>query len=183
MPYSKISKKNHERGFTVIELLVVIVILAILGAISVGPMLRWRANAQVESNAGIISSDLERAKVEAIRSSRNVSITFPTGHANYDYYCYIDINGNRKFEPASGDKLLFGRQHNTLLNLNLVLTNSSGTLPKLDEEAGFTFTPRGFLSRTGMGKIAISSTNAAADVESEININRIGNISTTTTRK
>lgn len=182
MPCSKLSKKNNNAsGFTVIELMVVIAIIAILGLVSMGPMLRWRANSQVESNTNQIMSDLERAKVEAIRRSRNVSLTFPT-NATTDYHCYIDVNGNRSFD-ASEDVILFSRSNGTLFNLNLTVSNSSGTLTNAGSiERGFTFTPRGFLFRTNTGEIVITNTNNAANLRSTININPIGNITRTAVR-
>lgn len=174
MPFGKlINKHKNNNGFTVIELLIVIAIIAILGTVSMGPMLRWRANAKVESNTNNIMADLERAKVEAIRRSRNITIIFPAINppgSTGGYSCFLDVNGNGSFDSAD-DKILFERVTNELFELNLVIKDDSSVTNY------FTFTPRGFLNGTRSGEITITYPNSTASLERQININRIGNIS------
>lgn len=175
MPYSKLSaRRKQNKGFTVIELLIIIAIIAILGLISVGPMLRWRANSFIETAANNLMSDFERAKIEAVRYGRNVSIIFSAD--NDTYQCFIDLNNNGVFN--TGEQLLFGRTGtNSATNrVNATITNGSNNLK------GIIFTPRGFVSGTNSVTIVITGLNNHSNLTRTITVNRIGNVSSTASR-
>lgn len=171
MPYSKlIEKRNSRKGFTVIELLIVMAIIAILGLVSIGPMLRWRANSFVETAANNLMSDFERAKIEAVRSGRNVTIAF-TGTNLTTYNCFIDVNNNG---VVDGNEMLFFRRDPEDGAGRVVTTMTGGTSGNR-----VIFTPRGFLSSANNAVITITGTSKQSNLTRTITVNRIGNVSST----
>ena len=74
--------RQKTRGFTLIEILLVIVILAIAGVTTI-PMLSSGASMQIRSAANMIAADLEYAKSMAISRGQDYSVVFLTGSDNY----------------------------------------------------------------------------------------------------
>ena len=62
------------KGFTLIELIVVICVIAIITSISMPPLLRWRTDANLRGAASNLAGDLEMAKVRAIRENAYVAV-------------------------------------------------------------------------------------------------------------
>lgn len=67
-------KKNA--GFTIIELLTVIAIIAIISAITIPNMIAWRTNQQLNSMAREVLSMINGARIAAIKNNATVTITF-----------------------------------------------------------------------------------------------------------
>lgn len=67
---------NGYKGFSLVELLVVISIMGIMMAISVPGLLEWRRNAQFKEAAQLAASTLRRARGQAINLNQNVNVTF-----------------------------------------------------------------------------------------------------------
>jgi prepilin-type N-terminal cleavage/methylation domain-containing protein len=76
--------RERESGFSLIELLVIIVIIAILAAIAIPAFSGWLPNYRLRQAARDVYSNLQRAKVNAIKS-------------NTEWRVYFDIPGDRYF--------------------------------------------------------------------------------------
>ena len=76
--------RKRESGFSLIELLVIIVIIAILAAIAIPGFSAWLPNYRLRQAARDVYSNLQRAKVNAIKS-------------NSEWRGYFDIPGDRYF--------------------------------------------------------------------------------------
>jgi prepilin-type N-terminal cleavage/methylation domain-containing protein len=78
----EIGAKNYNRGFTVVELLVVLMILVIVAMVAI-PMAGSAAGVQVRSAANMIAADLEYAKSMAIARAQNFSVVFDSSQESY----------------------------------------------------------------------------------------------------
>lgn len=69
------------RGFTLIEILVVLAILGIVLALGFSGYTRWARNVEVRAAAAQLSADLNRVRTTAQRSSANSSLRFDSAQA------------------------------------------------------------------------------------------------------
>ena len=73
---------RRNKGFTLIESMMVIAILAILAAVALPSMREAQANARVKSVAGDIAAAMAEARAQAAGRQRSVSVTANTGGWN-----------------------------------------------------------------------------------------------------
>jgi type IV fimbrial biogenesis protein FimT len=66
----------HARGFTLIELLIAFVLLALLVRLGLPSFSLWIGNAKVRAGAESLQAGIRLAQAEAVRSSRQVVLTF-----------------------------------------------------------------------------------------------------------
>jgi len=77
-----VSVRDKSSGFTVVELLIVVVIIAIAALLTV-PMITSAAGIQVRSAANMVAADLEYAKSMAISRGQNFSAVFDKVSESY----------------------------------------------------------------------------------------------------
>jgi type IV fimbrial biogenesis protein FimT len=75
--------KNGNKGLTLVEVIIVIVIIGILAALSVPAIKSWLPNQQLRSAANELYSNLQWAKLNAIRKNETWSITFDAANLQY----------------------------------------------------------------------------------------------------
>lgn len=75
------SRWSH-RGFTPIELMVVLVMIGVLLATLMPSMTEWMRNLQVRSAAESLSTGLQKARAEAVRRNQNVYFSLVTNPTN-----------------------------------------------------------------------------------------------------
>ena len=75
----------RNKGFTLIELVVAIAIVAIVVAIAIPGWLSWRDGVKVRGAASSLKADFERAKLRAVRENGNVCVLF-TGNTTYQVF-------------------------------------------------------------------------------------------------
>ena len=63
-------------GFSIFELLIVIAVVAVVSAIVTPNIISWQNNARLRGAAGNLKSDMEMAKVQAIKVNNKVAIKF-----------------------------------------------------------------------------------------------------------
>ena len=84
-------RKNS--GFSLIELVIVIAVIAIIASFAVPSFISWRNKAQLGQAARDLYGNFQKAKMEAARSNRNCAVSFnniTVDGQTYDYVVYID---------------------------------------------------------------------------------------------
>jgi len=82
---------NHcTRGFTLIELITIIVIVSILLAVGIPAFVNWRPDMNLRSAIRNIKSDVELAKSTAIRNNISCALVFDTSTDPDSYTVFIE---------------------------------------------------------------------------------------------
>jgi len=87
---------NTDRpdGFTLIEVLVTMVIIAIAAGLTAPALIAMAPNMALKSMAQELYSDIQKAKVKAIKENRSVSITFAGGgYSIWEPFNDVDNDG------------------------------------------------------------------------------------------
>ncbi len=97
---------NHMKGFTIVEMMITLAIIAIAAGIATPNVLLWVANARLDGAARNVLFNFQSAKMEAAKRSTYCTVTFnqPVGGTTYDYVVYIDAD--RDLEYDSGEKIV-----------------------------------------------------------------------------
>lgn len=165
--------KNHQ-GFTLIELMVAIAIVAIVTSIAIPAYLSWKPRTEIRSAVAQVQSDLNQAKMRATETRRQCRVVFSTNG-------YQIFDGNRIMNSNQwGNVDLNG----VFTNLNPVITRDFRDFPRVTIRTGagaaiavgaeptITFSPRGTAIN---GSIQLSHPDAtgatiAVNITSRINI-------------
>lgn len=107
--------RKKESGFSLIELLVIIVIIAILAAIAIPGFSAWLPNYRLRQAARDVYSNLQRAKVGAIKTNQNWGVFFDQANEKYELY-------------SLGADGLWGGGDDTLQNITVNLSDYEGVV-------------------------------------------------------
>ena len=84
--WQEIKSMRKNSGFTLMELIIVIVVLVILAAISVPIFLSWLPEYRLRSAADDLYAHLQHAKMQAIRNNNNWAVQFVESSNSYTIY-------------------------------------------------------------------------------------------------
>ncbi len=71
--------QKHSRGFTLLELMLVMAIVAILAGVALPSMSSFITTGRISGAADVIKNEFEWARTEAVKDNDTIKITFITG--------------------------------------------------------------------------------------------------------
>ena len=100
MRYDGMRTKKRELGFTMIELVIAVAVLAVMAAIAIPGFSTWLPDYRLKSAARDVYSNMQLAKMGAVRENTTRRIVFATGAGSYSIWS-PGANGN--WDGYAGD--------------------------------------------------------------------------------
>ena len=92
---------KHKAGFTFIELMTIVIILAVLASIAIPAFSVWLPNYKLRGAARDLYSNLQMAKLGAVKQNKQWAVVFNQGTDRY-YVCSDDGGDGWDGPPAMG---------------------------------------------------------------------------------
>lgn len=170
---------TRQDGFSLIELLVAISIVAIVMAITVPNVLSWLPNYRLKAAASDLMSNIQKAKIMAVRNRSNCAIRFDeSGGAISGYTIFIDQDANFEYNPDAVNRPFETIITTVSLSDYDSVSISSNTFDKEDDTNLylFAFRPNGLpITDSGLANGTVTFTNTNGKNASVI-VNISGNV-------
>ncbi len=172
-PFTRHSILEKKGGFTLLEIIVVVAILSIISAISIPSINSWRQNLQLNRATRDIYSNLQKAKLEAIKTRTYCMASFDAA----GYEIYLDNNDN--FLLDAGDTVISIVSLSDYDNVSFDTSKGGGdgfTFSSPNDGIAFSVTglPRNSAGTLGSGTIFLKQDHR--NKTAEIRITKAGSI-------
>ena len=143
---------RNNFGFTLLELMITIAIVAVISGIGTPAFLQWRSDAKLRDAVSSLRGDLEMAKLRAMRENEFVAVLFNTDN----YLVFIDDGAGaggvaENWSPDGDEKILRNRQMPAGVRIDLGNTTFAGNRTR--------FNGRGRIGNQGVVTIANTAGN------------------------
>ena len=138
--------KRRGEGFTMIEMLVVMVVLSVLASIAVPTFFKWYPNYRLRNAAREIFSTVQTAKMTAVKENTNVVVWFNKTADTFG--AFVDSNGNNTQD--AGERTLKNGALHSNVDLYDIADFSLGTKTYFDTRG---------LATGGWGNIKLKKRN------------------------
>ena len=143
---------RNKSGFTIIEVLIVIVIMAVMMGFGFNYIIGWLPGFRARNAARDVYSNLQSARMTAIKQHQRCTVTFRNSGVNDGYDIYFDDDGDLQYD--NGETKL--REVNFTQYKGDVVYNSaeSGNGVSFVDNS-VTFLPNGLIANTQGGSTRI----------------------------
>lgn len=80
----KWEKMKNKKGFTLVEVIVVMAVIGIMVTIAIPGISSWLPNYKLKSAARDVYSSLQKARMLAVKNNRNAAVIFDAANNKYD---------------------------------------------------------------------------------------------------
>lgn len=150
--------KNNQAGFTLMELLIVIGVLALVAAVATSSIISFLPGYRLKAATRDLVTNLQQARSEAIKQNRTCTVTFADqtiDGVTYNYFAWFDNNNDGAFN--SGEQIWAVRLDDYHSHVRFDTSEGNGN------GLGFTGTSFTFNSR-GLCNVQISGTDTTANI-------------------
>lgn len=153
---------KRTRGFTLLELMVVLTIIGIIMAVGLPSLFLWLANVRVRTGADGLQNGIRLAQVEAVRRNDNVMLKLTSDIAPSTANPNVSASGtNWVLTDSTGSNLIQAKGNENATGLTQTASAMSGSGSIFKTTTGvITFNPLGGNDLLQSAKFAYSSTAA-----------------------